>query len=73
MKYGESKVNGVRHALEAFGLSEEAAAVVGDDLNDLDMIIALNGWAMSSSRPEVLAKANHTCKSIADLVNQLMT
>jgi len=73
VKYGESKANGVRHALEAFGLPEEAAAVVGDDLNDLDMIIALDGWAMSSSRPEVLAKANHTCESIADLVNQLMT
>jgi len=72
VKYGESKANGVKHALAAFGLPEDAAAVVGDDLNDIDMIVTLDGWAMASGRPEVVAKARRTCESIADLIAQLM-
>lgn len=71
VKKGESKAEGVRHALAYFGLNEEAAAVVGDDLNDLDMLLQLNGWAMNSGRPSVIAAAKNHCDSIADLIDQL--
>ena len=68
---GESKAEGVRHALRHFGLPESAAAVAGDDLNDLDMLLSLHGWAMRSGRPPVVAAAEHHCDSIAELIAQL--
>lgn len=71
VKKGESKAEGVRRALGHFGLAESEAAVVGDDLNDLDMILALHGWAMRSGRPRVVAEAEHHCDSIAELIDQL--
>lgn len=64
-KKGSGKTQGVRDALTYFGLKEEEAAVFGDDFNDLDMITALNGWAVETARPEVLAKAPHVCESVA--------
>lgn len=64
-KKGSGKTQGVRDALTYFGLKEEEAAVFGDDFNDLDMITALNGWAVNTARPEVLAKAPHVCESVA--------
>ena len=72
VKKVESKAEGVRHALAHFQLPESAAAVVGDDLNDLDMLLQLHGWAMRSGRPQVVAAAEHHCDSIADLIDQLM-
>ncbi|HHX21853.1 MAG TPA: HAD family phosphatase [Clostridiales bacterium] len=68
---GESKALGVVHALEHFSLPEQAAAVVGDELNDLPMIEHFNGWAMANARPEVLAATSRMCRSIADLIEQL--
>ena len=62
---GSGKTQGVRDALAYFGLKEENAAVFGDDFNDLDMIVSLNGWAVSSARPEVLARAPHVCESVS--------
>ncbi len=59
-------------ALAFFGLPDDAAAVFGDDYNDLDMIVTHRGWAMSSGRPEVVAAAEHVCGSIAEAVETLM-
>ena len=64
-KKGSSKTQGVRDALACFGLKEEEAAVFGDDFNDLDMITALDGWAVATARPEVLKKAPHVCESVS--------
>ena len=71
VKKGESKTEGVRHTLRHFGLPESAAAVVGDDLNDLDLLLSLHGWAMRSGRPRVVAAAEHHCDSVAELIDQL--
>ena len=59
-------------ALQHFGLPADSAAVVGDDYNDLDMILAHNGWAVESGRQEVVAQAPHTCKSVGDLIESLL-
>ncbi len=69
---GTGKAQGVSIILEHFGLARDAAAVVGDDYNDLDMILAHNGWAMESGKPEVVSKAPHTCKNVGDLIQTLM-
>jgi hypothetical protein len=65
VKKGCGKARGVRDALDYFGLREAEAAVFGDDFNDLDMITALDGWAVKTARPEVLAKAPHVCESVS--------
>ena len=65
-KKGSGKARGVLDALEYFGWAPEEAAVFGDDFNDLDMITALDGWAMATARPEVLTKAPHVCESIGE-------
>ena len=71
IKKGESKAAGVLSALEHFSLPPDAAAVVGDELNDIDMIRHFIGWAMSTGRPETIAAAGHLCEGIADLIRQL--
>ena len=69
---GSSKTQGVLDALDWFGLPKESAAVFGDDFNDLDMIVSLNGWAVSSARPEVLAKAPHVCEGVGAAAAQFI-
>ncbi len=71
IRIGESKAHGVQTALDHFHLAPDAAAVVGDELNDIHMIRHFNGWAMSTGRPEAIAAATHLCDSVADLIGQL--
>lgn len=69
---GISKASGIREILKYYGLPESAAAPVGDDYNDLRMITELNGWAVSSGRPAVVAQANNVCDSVGHLAALLM-
>ena len=69
---GTGKAQGVSLVLRHFALPADSAAVVGDDFNDLDMILAHNGWAVESGRKEVVAQAAHTCKSVGDLIETLL-
>lgn len=71
---GSSKAKGVFDALEYFSLPDGSAAVFGDDLNDIDMIIKHNGWAVANARPEVLRAAPHVCESVGEfLIRELNT
>ncbi|MBQ7688113.1 MAG: HAD hydrolase family protein [Clostridia bacterium] len=63
-KKGSGKTQGVLDALAHFGLGADEAAVFGDDYNDLDMIVSLNGWAVSTARGAVLQAAPHVCESV---------
>ena len=69
---GTGKAEGVEFILRHFDLPEGSAAVVGDDLNDLEMILAHDGWAMRSGKPEVLAKAKRSCGSVGELIDALL-
>ena len=69
---GSGKAQGVFDALEYFGLPDDAAAVFGDDYNDLEMITAHNGWAVSSAREEVLKVAPHVCGSVGEAALMLL-
>ena len=66
---GASKADGVRFMLKHYGLSVDECAAVGDDFNDIDMIVSLNGYAVSSTRAEVLEKAPHVVNSVGDLTD----
>lgn len=69
---GSGKAQGVSRILEHYGFDSGAAAVVGDDFNDLEMIMYHNGWAVENARAEVLAAAPHICKSVGDLADILL-
>lgn len=69
---GTGKAQSVEIILKHFSLPADAAAAVGDDYNDLEMILAHNGWAVESGRPEVIEKAPHRCKSVGDLIYKLL-
>ena len=69
---GTGKAEGVALILRHFALPADAAAVVGDDYHDMEMILAHNGWAVSSGKPDVVKKAPHTCESVGDLIHRLM-
>ena len=69
---GTGKAEGVEIILRHFSLPEGSAAVVGDDYNDLEMILAHDGWAVDSGKPEVVRKAPHVCRSVGDLIRKLM-
>ena len=71
-KKGSGKAQGVLDALAYFGWGPEQAAVFGDDFNDLDMIVSLDGWAMATARPEVLVQAPHVCESIGEAAEEFI-
>lgn len=71
-KIGTGKSESVFKVLEYFGLPDDSAAVIGDDYNDMDMIVNHRGWAVKSGRPEVVAAAEHSCSGIAELVSILL-
>ena len=64
---GASKADGVRFMLDHYGLSVEECAAVGDDFNDIDMIVSLDGYAVSTARDEVKQKAPHIIDNVGDL------
>ena len=68
---GTGKAQGVTWILRHFSLPPDAAAVVGDDYNDLDMILAHDGWAVASGKPAVVSRAPHTCGSVGELIRSL--
>ncbi|MBO4894353.1 MAG: HAD family phosphatase [Clostridia bacterium] len=69
---GTGKAESVYIILKHFGLSEDAAAVVGDDYNDLLMIKEHLGWAVRSGVPAVTAQAPNICESVGDLALTLL-
>ena len=69
---GSGKTQGVLDALSRFGLPPDAAAVFGDDYNDMDMIASLDGWAVSTAREAVLQAAPHVCESVGEAILTLL-
>lgn len=71
-KKGTGKTQGVLEIMKYYGLQKEDVFAVGDDYNDLDMIVSLNGWAVSTAREDVLKKAPNICNSVGDIVEKLL-
>ncbi len=70
---GTGKAEGVAFILRHYGLPPDSAAAVGDDYNDLDMILAHNGWAVASGRPQVVSAAPHVCRDVGELIRTLLS
>ncbi len=71
-KKGSSKAQGVYDALAQFGLPADAAAVFGDDYNDMEMIEAHGGWAVINARRPVRRRAAHVCLSVGGAARRLL-
>ena len=57
---------------EALRLPDESAATVGDNFNDLSMLTAYRGYAVSRAPEEVRAKVGRTVDGVAQLVDMLL-
>ena len=68
--FGVDKPSGVRKYAARIGVTEKDVITVGDNVNDLGMLLAFDGYAMASGNPEVVRQAPHTCVSVAELIRR---
>ena len=70
---GVDKTDGIRRYIRMRGLTPEHVYTVGDNLNDLAMITAFEGFAMAGGREEPKAAAPMgVVESIADMIRRIM-
>jgi HAD superfamily hydrolase (TIGR01484 family) len=65
---GVSKATGVADVCKRFGVPLDRAWTVGDNLNDLPMVAAYNGYAMERSPEGLKTSARGIVKTIAELI-----
>ena len=56
-----------------FGVPEDNIYTAGDNFNDMDMLSRFHGRAMFNSEPEVLAVAEKSVKSIAEIIEEILS
>jgi HAD superfamily hydrolase (TIGR01484 family) len=69
---GVNKASGIHRYIALKNVSKEHALVIGDNYNDLDMILEFNGYTVTSGRPEVIAQAKKAYTSIAGLIEEYL-
>jgi Cof subfamily protein (haloacid dehalogenase superfamily) len=67
---GVNKATGMLHYMHLKKVPKENVLVIGDNFNDLDMILEFNGFSVNSGKPEVIAKARKSFDSIAGLIGE---
>lgn len=67
---GVNKAQGIRKIRDFYQAREDDIIVVGDNFNDIDMIKAFKSYAMENGVDEVKRIANHTTKSVTDLIKK---
>lgn len=68
--YGVSKVTGIYDYASQY----EGAKIyaVGDNINDIPMLLEFEGYAVSNARDEAKAAASHQCVRIENMIEELM-
>ncbi len=72
VKHGISKATGVARMAELFSVEKASCHTVGDNLNDLLMIEAFDGFAVAGAREQVKEKADHVVESVAHMIHGLL-
>jgi hydroxymethylpyrimidine pyrophosphatase-like HAD family hydrolase len=67
---GVSKVSGIYDYANEFDGAK--IITVGDNVNDIPMLIEFDGYAVSNAKDEVKAIAKHKCDRIADMIDEIM-
>ena len=63
----------VKKVADMFGVPEDNIYTAGDNFNDMDMLSRFHGRAMFNSEPEVLAVAEKSVKSIAEIIEEILS
>ena len=67
---GCSKGRALLTILDRLGLDADQAAAIGDEQNDLDMLLSIPyGFVMSSARPAIKEQVPYTMDSVSDLID----
>ena len=72
VKRGISKAEGISRVARMLGVEENHISAVGDNYNDLIMIEAFDGYAVSGARELVKKRADHVVESVADMIDELI-
>lgn len=67
---GVDKAQGLRRLTEIYGCRQEDVVVVGDNINDLDMIRAFRSYAMASGVELVKNSADEIVSDVTDLIKK---
>ncbi len=67
---GVNKATGLLRYMHLKQVPKDNVLVIGDNFNDLDMILEFNGFSVNSGRPEVITKARKSFDSIAGLIGE---
>lgn len=67
---GVSKATGLLQYMHLKQIPKENVLVIGDNFNDLDMILEFNGFCVNSGQSEVIRKARKSYESIAGLIDE---
>ena len=62
----------VKRVADMLGVPEDNIYTAGDNFNDIDMLSRFHGRAMKNSEPEVLAAAEKSVGSIAEIIEEIM-
>jgi len=67
---GVNKATGLLRYMHLKQVPKDKVLVIGDNFNDLDMILEFNGFCVNSGKPEVISKARKSFDSIAGLIGE---
>jgi HAD superfamily hydrolase (TIGR01484 family) len=69
---GVDKATGLLHYIKLKNIPKEHTLVIGDNFNDLNMILEFDGYTVESGRPEVIAQAKRAYDCIASMIEEHM-
>ncbi|MBQ7089716.1 MAG: HAD-IIB family hydrolase [Clostridia bacterium] len=69
---GVDKGKGVEKAAEALGIPLENCYTIGDNENDLPMLLPYHGFAIESGNPDTVAKVGRTVPTLSKLIKILL-
>lgn len=68
---GVSKTHGIEKLTQIFGVEKQNVFTVGDNFNDLPMLIAYDGYVIESGNPKVVIQIKNHCKNISDMMKKI--
>lgn len=69
---GVSKETGVADAAKIFGIDLENCYTVGDNKNDLSMLLPYHGAAIETGNPETIEKVGKSTPSVAAFIQEIL-
>jgi len=69
---GVDKALGVSKAADALGIPLENCYTIGDNENDLPMLLRYHGFVVDSGNPDTIQKIGSSVSSVTTLINQIL-